>query len=97
MIVTEKEAAEKWCPFARVIEHTESGNIVPPSNRTVLPDGDSDEWRFAADAPCVGSLCMSWRWNITPADAERYRSSMPMTKDFHEANGYCGLAGKVRS
>lgn len=89
MIVTEKEAAEKWCPFARV---TEAGS------------GDGSSWNRlntepALDIPatkCVGSACMSWR------QAWRHSQSGSVVAHFRPSSdphwievGYCGLAGKV--
>lgn len=47
MIVTETEAFEKWCPFARADitarERVEDGKPGPNSSR------------------CIGSRCMAWR------------------------------------
>lgn len=47
--LTEAQAAERWCPFARVA--TGSGS-APAVNR----------WGAAADARCIGNRCMAWRW-----------------------------------
>lgn len=33
---------------------------------------------------CIGSACMAWRWNPTPA----------LTQDRSATHGYCGKAGK---
>ncbi len=53
MIVTEKQAKGKWCPFARVIHG--AGDVPVPANRF------SNGQRSAA-SQCIGSACMVWRW-----------------------------------
>ena len=58
--MTEQEALQKWCPFARIpYDYSVSDNFtVIPVNRT------------STEAPigkCVGSRCMAWRLNL---DAE---------------------------
>ena len=87
MLVTEEEAKERWCPFARAYE-------------TVLL-GDEETWRPATlnrtrsgrpdpDCSCIASQCMAWRWG--PDDAalnERMHG-----RDAQPELGYCGLAGK---
>lgn len=50
MILTEKEAAERWCPHSRV-----AGVEVQGTNR-LTPHGFPDP-----NANCIGSGCMAWR------------------------------------
>lgn len=47
MMLTEEEAATRWCPQSRIIDH---GGIIH-ANTSV---GDS--------LNCCGSGCMAWRW-----------------------------------
>jgi len=49
---TEKEAKERWCPFARVWSTTSYGYAAAP-NRT--------EGGRHIGSECIGSACMSWR------------------------------------
>jgi hypothetical protein len=51
MVLTEKEAASKWCPKVQLIETVE-GDII--TNR--YQQGDYMHTR------CTGSNCMWWRW-----------------------------------
>lgn len=83
MIVTEKEAAEKWCPHARV---TEAGS------------GDGSSWNRLNSEPaldihgtrCIGSACMSWRWIRTLVnDPAGGPNKIESTKTY----GMCGLSG----
>jgi hypothetical protein len=49
-MLTEKEAAESWCPFSRVFD----GRIEAAVNR---------DWHGPVDGnECVASRCMAWRW-----------------------------------
>lgn len=57
MVVTEKVAATKWCPFARVGVYAGSGAVAV--NRH--PDSSMLE-----DARCIGSGCMAWRLSRDP-------------------------------
>lgn len=52
MLLTEKEAGERWCPFARYVEKGWGAY-----NRIEGDDRDSD-----GASPCIGSNCMAWRW-----------------------------------
>jgi hypothetical protein len=64
MLTTEAEAAEKWCPAARI---------------TTLPDGTVLDnrggyasWGYRSALPkCIGSRCMAWRWGTRDAHAFR--------------------------
>lgn len=92
-MMTEEEAKTKWYPFARVIPAMLSGKSmvvtqgVPAHNR-VHNEGDK-EATWHATMNCIGSACMSWRWDVSPFQAEC---------DPHptagRALGHCGLAGK---
>jgi hypothetical protein len=51
MVLTENEAAKKWCPKVQLVL-VESGALV--TNRYSLAD--------AEHCCCIGSFCMWWRW-----------------------------------
>jgi hypothetical protein len=48
--MTEEEAAQRWCPFAR----------VPATAVNRVPGGQAHP-----AARCLGSGCMAWRWRDT--------------------------------
>lgn len=61
--MTEDEAKQKWCPFARC------GN-EPGCNRSGRNRSGRD---FAAEPYCLGSDCMMWRWYAqTPEQFKEY-------------------------
>lgn len=59
MIVTEKEAAKKWCPHFRAftfqMQKFDNLDTTVESNRLDLVKGPQS-------ACCLGSRCMAWRW-----------------------------------
>lgn len=58
MKVTEKEAAQLWCPHVR---HQEGMDDHPSNRSGTQGDGITNyQWN-----KCVGSLCMMWRWHGT--------------------------------
>lgn len=83
MIVTESEATAKWCPHSRVFTLQEGREDTMTSAGTnrfengALPKGSR----------CLGSQCMSWRWEHTPIYG--LAPSDP-------PRGFCGLAYSVR-
>lgn len=104
--MTEEEAKQRWCPFARL------GN-EPGCNRWPTPAERNEE--EDSRALCIASDCMAWRWD-REANAERGRPYIQAIKDYREkhpavslveakhavdetwvrpspTNGYCGLAG----
>jgi hypothetical protein len=83
MILSEKEARERWCPFARVSGDDGKGSLTPGCNRIYSRDADSR--RAIGDGQqnkCVGSACMAWRWLPDPNGIKP-----------NCGRGYCGLAG----
>ena len=93
MILTEAEAKTKWCPFARELVHQLSSGAVIVNNRV------------AADAPCMASGCMAWRWaqggdvfadGAAKCPAGHFAEQCGCTPDrvVRLQRGYCGLAGK---
>ena len=63
MLLTEKEAGEKWCPHARC---DGGGEAASASNRSYYgpPDGDYDH------SICLGSRCLQWRWTGDEGEAK---------------------------
>lgn len=67
-MMTEKEAREKWCAFARVIAANSDGpyfTAVPgvyAHNRVQEQGHKNEEATWNAAHECVGRKCMSWRW-----------------------------------
>lgn len=88
--MTEDEAKQKWCPFARVtafgtVQVTEGGAehsvavVGHGSNRIVCTDPDiegkiKDAIEAGGWTRCIGSKCMAWR-----------------RRETHGAQGHCGL------
>lgn len=78
-MMTEQEAKERWCPFARVLNQ----KYFPAHNRIVSSMGSEMNPRTSR---CIGSACMAWRWVRTDrSTADRI--------DIDLTRGYCGLAG----
>ena len=79
-MLTEKEAAGRWCPFAA--RTTTSGR--PPEPGMAMPP----------NLNCIGSRCMAWRWN--PPEPIRGDHPTISTADqaAPATTGYCGLARK---
>jgi hypothetical protein len=82
-MTTEREAAELWCPFARVAVESHVG-VVAAVNRVPEAMEDSDH---ADMLTCRGSLCMAWRWHTKKSGGVvETTDGLP--------SGYCGLAGE---
>jgi hypothetical protein len=97
--MTEEEAKQRWCPFARLLAHTYSQDGQGRSyeggysyNRS--PDSDDDRGpHMPGGSLCIASACMAWRWKL-PADERRYPNSA--WAEERRDHGFCGLAGAVR-
>lgn len=83
MILTEKEARKKWCPFARVKDNGCSTNRHAGTHKR--KDGKFSILR--SNSMCIASECMAWRWEED--NIERIRADGPRDS---EIRGYCGLA-----
>lgn len=63
-LLTERDAALRWCPFARVALHAGSGGAT--ANRHPS-DGSTDHRHnppaIEDETRCIGSRCMAWRWH----------------------------------
>lgn len=80
MIVTEQEAAQHWCPQARIVRNETLNTpnashdvLIGGVNRDALSPARHDRV-FPHSCRCIASNCMLWRWD----DAQ---------------HGHCGLAG----
>lgn len=102
--MTEKEAKEKWCPYAQM----QTGHVAL-GNRCA--DGSVMNGAF-----CIGSKCMMWRWHMryesrdwAGKDFEKMQRELLRKGGWVEQlnamdpsgmvalpsdSGYCGLAGK---
>lgn len=79
--MTEEEAREAWCPFARVwATDAEGGGGDAAINRY----GDTAK-TLHPNAMCLGSDCMAWRWIDRDRDDPYERGPA--------RRGRCGLAG----
>jgi hypothetical protein len=83
--MTEEEAKNKWCPFARV--GTGYGTGMVAVNRGVSPPSEMEALREMTF--CVASKCMARRWNVV---APVNNKGEPLY-DAQPTHGRCGLAG----
>jgi hypothetical protein len=60
MILTERDAKTRWCPFSRIVVDFlgEGGTVAATANRDLPNDSDR--------ANCLGSGCLAWRWWAQP-------------------------------
>ena len=59
MVLTEEQAKQMWCPFARTTESGKDGS-TNPRNRVANRDTMEVVERLLG-ASCIGSACMAWR------------------------------------
>lgn len=80
--MTEDEARQKWCPFARVAypESISGCNVINRLYNTPSP----------GPCRCIASGCMVWRWEIRNVEPPEGEILLPEKSD---EEGYCGLAG----
>lgn len=94
MLLTEQEAAEKWCPHARVLLPINVvGNKVSRASRELVEKvGDEKERAWIVgqieDCKCVGSKCSQWRWYESALVKLSYGNLIRENR-----RGFCGLAG----
>ena len=82
---TEKDAREKWCPFARVIGLSrEMDQLSPPSNRIAEHSG----FTVTAGSLCLASQCMAWDWLAPKRGKELERISTDDLKKIPEGDGW---------
>jgi hypothetical protein len=77
MILTEIEARERWCPFAR--SYDIDGDQSQPVTINRRTNGQADP-----GTKCLGALCMAWRWHDAPGDristANQYSETGKITR-----------------
>ena len=84
-MLSERQAREKWCPFARTAAfecQTATSESAATFNRPWIENAMSKD-----DCSCVASECMAWRW-YEPATYD-----VDTGKEMSPAVGFCGLAG----
>lgn len=88
MLVTEKEAQEKWCPEARYVTE----NFHPATNSWKT---GGKENRSPLACRCIASDCMMWRWADVPGvgDDQERLDEIRDRQSSGFAFGYCGKAG----
>lgn len=89
MLLREKKARTKWCPFVRVGGPVGNKGQGTSANRSPGQHPASD-----SDFLCLGSGCMAWRWKSELTRYVRTPSGMTPTLT-KRVRGYCGLAGGV--
>lgn len=83
MNVSEKDALDRWCPFARVphptdIRHSSRVPVNRHANGAVLPG-----------ARCIASSCMAWKFTNPALNIPAVHEDAYVSDD--EPLGYCGL------
>jgi hypothetical protein len=90
-LLTEQEARERWCPFARQV-HALDPTGVGSVNRA--PGGEGGE--PAEFCLCIAGDCMAWRWETTREHAttpmqnvsgNAYQAVPPEGEGWREAYG----------
>jgi len=69
-MLTESDAKQRWCPWARAEITDGDGSPLASANRlaAVGHEGPDIEW---PDARCIASDCMAWRWDELRDTRER--------------------------
>ena len=78
-LLTEEQAKEKWCPWARQESSGGSFNRYRPQDGNIPPH-----------CCCIASECMAWR-----VKELRNIAANSTDEAYGQARGYCGLAGEV--
>ena len=104
MLMTEEEARQKWCPFARDMLSAGGNRMAYGGGAEDEPESEDCARQFAAEMaaahPCIASDCMAWRWGecygrATELEAKGYRGEAAQKNPRGQTRpGYCGLAGK---
>ena len=86
MTMTESDAREKWCPFARGFH---GDNRAAYGSHGDGPVEDDYSKEMAANYPCITSDCMAWEWD---AD-QQVGDYLPVNAGkLKMRRGYCGRA-----
>jgi hypothetical protein len=59
--MTEEEAKQRWCPFARVVMTDEDGGDPSGVNANRVGVRGTSDVRTHAATLCIASACMAWR------------------------------------
>jgi hypothetical protein len=79
-LLTQDEAENCWCPFARAYDSWDAGDGATATNRPLAYHHSySGDMQHRTNINCIGSNCMAWRWCGE--------------NEAGEDVGYCGLAG----
>jgi hypothetical protein len=60
MIISEKEARTKWCPFVR-FQYSDHVACHAVNRNFMTPQPDTKQDQITAAARCIASDCMMWR------------------------------------
>ena len=92
--MTEDEAKQRWCPFARDMTGQDNGVSMAMAtfNRPFTPDHLA-----TVSCACIGSACMAWRWDNTWESATEEGQGGTVVLRLKRLSGepkigYCGLA-----
>ena len=89
-MLTEKQANEKWCPFARTLGTLIGHESAEQEDRVIATGAANRGYQMGLalhNCRCIASQCMAWRWLEPPGP-------QPADKFERDDRGYCGLAGK---
>lgn len=101
MLMTEEQAKQCWCPFARVEsspmyqavkDPTTGETVVPLSNAVSVNRGGAGAFE---EVCCMASRCMMWRQENAVMKHDRTRTTSGVKSQ--EPHGYCGLASRPES
>lgn len=96
-MLTEKEARERWCPFARAIVATleSDGKCGEPTDTVGAAVGNRPgSSQILRQTTCYGANCMAWRWRGWPTRFGTIATAPDEEDITGDRIGYCGLAGK---
>lgn len=102
-LVTQEQAGQNWCPFARAIIVGKTGQSMAHNRHMGVvdetPDAEGRVQLSMSDNPescrCIGARCMAWSW--WDALPEKPRSDDPQAVERFatqamQMRGFCGLA-----
>lgn len=94
MLVTQKEANSRWCPFGRQPHYMTYPISTGLGGGSATIAMTAVNRQPSGDVPsCLGSVCMAWRW-----EKEKSLRELDMVSgevmDEEPRRGYCGAFGK---
>jgi hypothetical protein len=87
--MTEEEAKQKWCPFARAGITVD----VPSGDRPAAAVNRPHPKAPVQFTACHASVCMAWRWELGAIPGTSGGAFVGNDEQGAPARGYCGLAG----